>query len=633
MRLFNLLTLGDLEEFKKVLAEEQTGLAPKSDYTSLLVKSLSYKEFKFAELLIDAGADFTSSLHNTFATYNIEAIKFLLEKTKVDFKECIPLFPVGTSPFSYCFSQETFDSELAGIFLKNGWNINQINQNGDSSLLQTILLFQEDARALDFLCQNGADLNTKGNLNFTPLQLAFALKKHSAFKKLLQFGAPIHGMTRENYLAFYTEMKGNKLPDAKEAYDSFLERTRDAWTDASKYEFLPYVLRNLPCEMFNRAHKEYHQASVILSAQIEKSNIDPEMVKQLCALLGSHVPQQFQKFSNVQMVAELFELIRHPEIIDQRETNLCGPATFLSVLVVENPKLVIDLAFNLITCGKTKAPLALKLGSDSKNNLRGIVEVLLAEIRRSENLVGYSSNGILESFQGLTPPRILEKWLSAVGFTAVEDYTQLCSVKGEPLGKPTQWLVNRFFMGFHAKNHRKTSKEEMFDRLLNAYAHSKAILLLISTEIIDKIHEIEGVQKSQNSARDSILGIPVDHLVHLTRIERAENGVRLEFMTYGRIYKHELSLEEFLRDTRGAVIAQGARKHALTMVQPCVNDSGGDEQKERMEEIHCASFPQLNLEQDQAGEFLGFSYPAELATSDVVSQNNHGAMVYPAKNN
>lgn len=607
---------GDKKQVTAILNAEREGTIPKSDYNELLNVALLFDKIEIAELLILSGADVntvsgdtplikkyvgkhehtkllikykanltpdlldialhtgaldivtaliknginpnrpspylnTISLIESYISLNNQKVVECLLNTKlIDVKQYPPLLTV-------CQDNE----EMQGLILKCGYDINEFGNNSEPSLFRAIRA--KNQKMLNFHCQHSADLNIKNKFDEIPLAVAIRGKNYQPAQTLLNAGANPLLLPHE----IYRELFQDKSAEAQTLYQVLLKQAKESLKGKLNLEQITSnVLMNLHDEIVNM---DFEKMRNLLRAQIKTSRILPEIADKLCTLLDSDKPLPTRALSRFHLVSELLVLIQHPEIIHQKNTNLCGPAAFLGLMITNNPTWIIDLAIELITTSKTTKPFSLTLSAFSKNKSQSIIEVLLVEIRRSENWTGYSPVSKREGFQGLTAPRVLSKWLEESGCEEVEDRTEAASFRGKPLVKPAQWLLNAMFFGFHQKEHQRLTKERMFELLRSAVENQKSIILLISPQMMEKI--FGDSQKSKGSEVSisktfewgSCCYIAIDHYVCLKNLEVHENNIiHLEIMTYGDSFKAYLPLTYFLEHCRGGIFTKTSNKKA-----------------------------------------------------------------------
>jgi len=123
--------------------------------------------------------------------------------------------------------------------------------------------------------------------------------------------------------------------------------------------------------------------------------------------------------------------INHPDLIDQGDTPLCGPASFLRTVARHKPYTYANAGIELFEKGKTKiGGLEIKPGSeligDPPEGKTQVADwIMLASLRDSDNWL-FSPSGIFgSSVAGITRPATIASWFTAAGYSKVINKAQL----------------------------------------------------------------------------------------------------------------------------------------------------------------------------------------------------------------
>jgi len=129
--------------------------------------------------------------------------------------------------------------------------------------------------------------------------------------------------------------------------------------------------------------------------------------------------------SRATLAAELKTRLGAPNSVHQRQTPLCGPASFTRALIIDKPDDYAQAAIDLFNTGEaTVGSLKIKPGdkvrkSAPQNGTNQADWIMLASIRDSSNAL-LSAGGLLGgSAAGITVPGTLAGWFTSAGFTTV----------------------------------------------------------------------------------------------------------------------------------------------------------------------------------------------------------------------
>jgi hypothetical protein len=132
------------------------------------------------------------------------------------------------------------------------------------------------------------------------------------------------------------------------------------------------------------------------------------------------------------VAARLRALLADPNVMDQGDLNVCGPATFFHLWIRHNPLAVVDYATSLFEIGSGRiGSLTVKPGSDLKAQNYGAVArsstppaewMMLSALRDWENDALDFEGTPEDGASGITLPAELAKWMKASGaYRSVDD--------------------------------------------------------------------------------------------------------------------------------------------------------------------------------------------------------------------
>ncbi|HJQ58896.1 MAG TPA: hypothetical protein VJ890_18460 [Vineibacter sp.] len=145
---------------------------------------------------------------------------------------------------------------------------------------------------------------------------------------------------------------------------------------------------------------------------------------------SSSEPGDWPGISRGTLAAELTARINSPDLIAQRDTSLCGPASFVRAVAVDMPLTYARCAIDLYRTGEGNivglniSPGRRMKRSPPKMGTGAADWIMLASVRDEENVLlsGAATPGLLS---GMTLPRAMVKWFKSAGYKSVSDQTRL----------------------------------------------------------------------------------------------------------------------------------------------------------------------------------------------------------------
>ena len=144
----------------------------------------------------------------------------------------------------------------------------------------------------------------------------------------------------------------------------------------------------------------------------------------------------FPHIDRKKVANQLRERVRDPSLIDQLGSSLCGPAVFLYINALKNPKRYADYIIDLYEKGEASlGDLKIKPGRDCKNykidpgKIAAADWIGLAGLKDSVN-AAFDYQSPDNQFSGITLPHNLQHWFRASGFRLVLNKTNLVFDKG-----------------------------------------------------------------------------------------------------------------------------------------------------------------------------------------------------------
>jgi hypothetical protein len=147
------------------------------------------------------------------------------------------------------------------------------------------------------------------------------------------------------------------------------------------------------------------------------------------------VKSPWKHFPKERFIDELEVRVRDPDLIDTSHLNLCGPGAFFRTMAMDNPSLYARIGMELYETGKTeffghKVKASEKLLNTVPTGQVPLADyIILASFQNSENMmVGFESES--DGFGGITLPGKLADWFKCIGYSAVENSTNIFFTKG-----------------------------------------------------------------------------------------------------------------------------------------------------------------------------------------------------------
>jgi hypothetical protein len=144
-------------------------------------------------------------------------------------------------------------------------------------------------------------------------------------------------------------------------------------------------------------------------------------------ILGNQRPGAFTKIDRFKFAFQLALRIREPKLIDQTNTNLCGPNALVIQMARDRPSQYATLAAQLFLNGRgfldklEIEPNILILHGVDEDALGECDYVVLGSIRNSAAIL--LGDNIVRTIGLLTKPGVLCDWLRRAGYKNVEDHT------------------------------------------------------------------------------------------------------------------------------------------------------------------------------------------------------------------
>lgn len=524
------------------------------------IQNLFYNEsFEILRILVAAGIDLNISvtaftdkgavqiefIRECIGMRKFALLKFLLREGGIKLELSEPLILYCETP--------AFDEEMARCLLEAGWDINSVGNQKKPALFSALHYHRNDM--LRFLLRHGADVNLKAicatGCKHSALEIALEIKNYEAVEQLLsRSDINILSVPKRIYKDLAQEKTLVSKKILKQLHDVINKRLE---TKEGQDELTLEEIVNIPFSVY----KNNPALENIIRNRLKYLLLDNPIFAKFQTILTKNPSLLLKNMSLLGVIAELSFILLHPEKINQHETMLCGPASFLSIMMHQSPERVIDLALVLALQGKTEKPFCLTLSKYSLQQATSMIEILLVEIRRQANWTGYSPSSFREGFQGLTAPKTLCGWLEVAGFNNIEELITPSNVRGKALSHPSEMLLNIVFCKFHQKRRSKLTKEANLEYATKSLAAKKQAIMLVSPQWVESLES--DVSKahpvSEKPTATSLCGIAIDHYVYLVELKSLEENVYYKFETWGTTYEGTIARKEFLMHYRGVILA------------------------------------------------------------------------------
>lgn len=134
--------------------------------------------------------------------------------------------------------------------------------------------------------------------------------------------------------------------------------------------------------------------------------------------------------SRSSLSASLVMRLNNPDLVHQRLTSLCGPASFVRAIALDMPLTYVRCAIDLYRTGRGNivnldiAPHRHMKRTPPKMGTDAADWIMMGSLRDDENLIFSVANapGLVA---GMTLPRAMVKWFKSAGYTNISDQAHL----------------------------------------------------------------------------------------------------------------------------------------------------------------------------------------------------------------
>ncbi|WP_426956944.1 hypothetical protein [Muricoccus radiodurans] len=143
----------------------------------------------------------------------------------------------------------------------------------------------------------------------------------------------------------------------------------------------------------------------------------------------------FPKIPRAKFIRTLEQRIADPDSIRQAVSSLCGPASLLRSVLLDNPEMYVRYAIDMYERGQAKlGKLDVEPSSDcrecdTKEKVAAVDWVTLASLRDSENDV-FDYDDVDDLVGGITMPEDLADWFEKCGYVNARNNTSVLLTEG-----------------------------------------------------------------------------------------------------------------------------------------------------------------------------------------------------------
>ena len=198
------VTAGDLAKVKALLAAEPELIHAKTDKQVSLVLLAAYqRNVRLVEIIL-ANALYQLDLYEAAALGETERVQELLQEQP---EQLNTTSPDGFSPLGLaCFFGHP---ALVKLLVEKGADVNQASTNDWRVQPLHAAIAARDHEIIEYLLQNGADVNARQQHDFTPLHAAAQNGDADLIKVLLEHRADINATTASGETAMDIALKSN----------------------------------------------------------------------------------------------------------------------------------------------------------------------------------------------------------------------------------------------------------------------------------------------------------------------------------------------------------------------------------------------------------------------------------------
>lgn len=282
-----------------------------------------------------------------------------------------------------------------------------------------------------------------------------------------------------------------------------------------------------------------------LKSKINKLSLfddNTKLKEDLINFINDPTPLPFKNLDRLAIAYQCVEFLVSPHLIDQRNLNLCGPATLMQHIVCQNPEKFVYQTIEMaeLQFGKEKHHLPEQIKSypsSYKETFHDLDDIWLQTIRHNYNpITGYQPLSKLEEPMALTTPYMLERMFKDFGYEVIQENCQIPFANTTMLGRFFETARHKIadygvmpapFKFYGAKHKEIRDDDKRFQALCDWYLKSpeKICTILISGDFIKHF-----LNKDKGS---TILGIlTLSHYININNFKYNPETDKLSFIAY-----------------------------------------------------------------------------------------------------
>ncbi|HEY7336232.1 MAG TPA: hypothetical protein VH639_15185 [Bryobacteraceae bacterium] len=278
--------------------------------------------------------------------------------------------------------------------------------------------------------------------------------------------------------------------------------------------------------------------------------------------IGKPTPTGFPSINADKFAFQLALRVREPRLINQKNTNLCGPNSLLIQLAKDRPLQYVCLAIQLFREGKSTLdrmevePGVLIRSFYNKEALGECDYVVLGSVRDSAAIL--LGDGMVRNVGLLTKPGVLCEWLRKSGYSEVEDHT-FFEVPGyvKPVDLMTHGTINAPRpTGFQTPSN-PNEKIANLKEAANKLAAGKRIIMNAEAQLSQEVTASSKRDRTTNSGLTGPSNAMTTHWCWVSKLnvdEKAGKVQQIKIYTWGGSFSAaSLDLNDFVSRYSGFV--------------------------------------------------------------------------------
>lgn len=262
----------------------------------------------------------------------------------------------------------------------------------------------------------------------------------------------------------------------------------------------------------------------------------------------------YTKVNKASLVFEAVLFCLFPEKVSQGQRNLCGPASFVMLMLNDFPDKIFTSLFELVKQGYSNSVLPLKCANHSKNSDEFFSDIFLNALKHANNrYIGYSPTWF-EPYRGMTEPKSLCQLFAMCGYQEIIEATLVLTQDGNELPG-----LFRYTLGIYSSQHRKfNDREANLEAAIDELSAGKNVMLLLDSSYFNEIFaQARNISFSEFPSTKLFGILPMQHYIVVRELMlHPDNKIDITFWSYGHACRIEkVPLDSFLKNYGGFVSA------------------------------------------------------------------------------